>query len=145
MHWTIILFLISLVLNVIIWHLLHNSLCRKSSWDKNPKPFRMPLVLWILFVVLTLVPVLNNISTLIYIIVMIVNYCEGTLELNEDFWLAKKYQRKALEETSGEQNPTSSRGVFIVGYLSHLMFGGKFKKKIKSKSRVQWKVKDENP
>lgn len=91
MHWTIILFLISLVLNVIIWHLLHNSLYRESCWDKNPKPFRMSLVLWIIFIVLTLVPVLNNVCTLVYIIIMIVNYCEGTLELSEDFWLAKKY------------------------------------------------------
>lgn len=91
MHWTLILFLISLVLNVIIWHLLHNSQCREASWDKHPKPFRMPLVLWIIFIVLTLVPVLNNVCTLVYIIIMIVNYCEGTLQLNEDFWLAKKY------------------------------------------------------
>lgn len=44
-------------------------------------------------------------------------YSDDDIELNDDFWLAKRYQEKALEETSGEQNPTSPlNGVLIVGY-----------------------------
>lgn len=90
MHWTTTLFLISLVFNVIIWHLLHNSQYHKR-WNNPPVPFTLPLILWILFMATTFVPVLNNIATIVYIIILIVNYSDGTIELREDFWLAKKY------------------------------------------------------
>ena len=90
MHWTTILFLISLVINVIVWHLLHNSQYAKR-WNHPAVAFTMPLILWILFIAITFVPVLNIIANIVYIILLIVNYCDGTLELNEDFWLAKKY------------------------------------------------------
>lgn len=90
MHWTVTLFLISLVINAILGHLLHNSQYSRR-WNNPSKAFTMPLILWILFIATTFVPVLNTISTLVYIIIMIVNYSDGTLELNEDFWLAKKY------------------------------------------------------
>ena len=90
MHWTVILFLISLVINVIVWHLLHNSqYCKR--WNNPSVAFTLPLILWILFIAITFVPVLNVIATLVYIILLIVNYSDGTLELREDFWLAKEY------------------------------------------------------
>lgn len=90
MHWTTILFLISLVLKAIIWYLLTNSHFPKTR--ENPEiPFKMPLILWILFVLITFIPAINVVSDLIYIILIFVNYLEGDLEFNEDFWLAKEY------------------------------------------------------
>lgn len=67
-------------------------------------------------------------------------YGDNDIELNDDFWLAKRYQEKALEETSGEQNPTSPQnGVFIVGY-DLLFLPSSYANQTKSKSRVQRNV-----
>lgn len=90
MNWITILFLISLCINVVIWHLLTNSHYPKRLGNPE-RPFKMPLILWILFVVITFVPILNVVFNLVYIILILVNYLDGTLEFEEDFWLAKEY------------------------------------------------------
>jgi hypothetical protein len=86
MHWTVILFLISAFISVIVAHLLHNSHCYRTE-----DPIRLPLILWLIFAVITLIPVINCIACIIYIIMLGMAYSDNDIELNEDFWLAKKY------------------------------------------------------
>ena len=86
MHWTIILFLISLIINGIIVYLLRNS---HEYYDN--KPIKFPLIIWILIGIATCIPVLNSIGSIILIVFAIVNYSEGDIEFNDDFWLTKEY------------------------------------------------------
>lgn len=86
MHWTIILFLISLIINGIIVYLLRNS----HDYYSN-KPIKFPLIIWILIGIATCIPVLNSIGSIILIVFAIVNYSEGDIEFNDDFWLTKEY------------------------------------------------------
>lgn len=87
MHWTIILFLISLIINGIIAYLLHNS---HNGYGKG-EPFKMPLVFWILIGISTVIPVLNTLASVFYIAFTIRAYADGDVEVNDDFWLAKEY------------------------------------------------------
>lgn len=86
MHWTIILFLISVIISGIIAHLLHNS-----HFYRNEDPVKLPLIVWIIFVVITLIPIVNCIACLMYIIVITCAYCDNEIEFNDNFWLAKMY------------------------------------------------------
>ena len=86
MHWTIILFLISLIINGIIVYLLRNS---HSYYDNDPIKF--PLIIWILIGISTFVPILNSIGSIILIVFAIANYSEGDIEFNDDFWLTQEY------------------------------------------------------
>lgn len=86
MHWTIVLFLISLIINGIIVYLLRNS---HDYYDDEPIKF--PLIIWILIGILTCIPVINSIGSIIFIVFTITNYGEGDIELNDDFWLTQKY------------------------------------------------------
>ena len=87
MHWTIILFLISLCINGILAYILRNS--HYGFGDK--KPFKMPLIMWIALGILTTIPVVNNTLSLISIVFVCNLYCDGELETNDDFWLTKEY------------------------------------------------------
>ena len=86
MHWTIILFLISLIINGIIVYLFRNS---HDYYDN--KPLKLPLIIWILIGISTFVPIVNSIGSLILIIIAITGYCEGDIEFNDDFWLTQEY------------------------------------------------------
>ena len=86
MHWTIVLFLISLIINGIIVYLLRNS----HDYYNN-KPIKFPLIIWILIGIATCIPVLNSIGSIILIVLAIVNYSEGDIEFNDDFWLTQEY------------------------------------------------------
>lgn len=86
MHWTIILFLISLVINGIIVYLLRNS---HDYYDNELIKF--PLIIWILIGIATIIPIINSIGSIILIVFAIANYGDGTIEFNDDFWLAKEY------------------------------------------------------
>lgn len=86
MHWTLILFLISLIINGIIVYLLRNS---HEYYDN--KPIKFPLIIWILIGIATCIPVLNSIGSIILIVFAIVNYSEGDIEFNDDFWLTQEY------------------------------------------------------
>lgn len=86
MHWTVILFLISVIISGIIAHLLHNS-----HYYRDEDPVKFPLIVWIVYVAITLIPVVNCIACLIYIIGICGAYCDKDIEFNEDFWLAKMY------------------------------------------------------
>ena len=85
MHWTIILFLISLIINGIIIYLLRNS------HDYRDKPIKFPLIIWLLIGISTFIPVVNSIGSIILIIFAIVAYSEGDIEFNDDFWLTQEY------------------------------------------------------
>lgn len=86
MHWTIILFLISLVINGIIVYLLRNS---HGYYDNEPIKF--PLIIWILIGISIFIPVINSIGSTILIVFAITNYSGGDIEFNDDFWLTKEY------------------------------------------------------
>lgn len=86
MHWTIILFLISVIISGIIANLLHNS-----HYYRNGDPFKLPLLLWIIFAAITLIPIANCIACILYIIILSCAYSDDEIEFNEDFWLAKMY------------------------------------------------------
>ena len=83
----IILFLISLVVNGLLAYTLHNS-----HWDHGAhKPFTLPLILWILIGISTLIPIVNVIATIIYVVLACIEFDDGNLKINADFWLAKRY------------------------------------------------------
>jgi hypothetical protein len=86
MHWTTILFLISASINVILAYLLHNSHVYRTD-----EAVKFPLILWLIFAVITLIPVINCIACIIYIVMLGMAYSDNDIELNENFWLAKKY------------------------------------------------------
>ena len=87
MHWTVILFLISLIINGILAYILRNS--HYGFGDK--KPFKMPLIVWIVLGILTIIPVINSLVSLVVIGFVFNLYCGGELETNDDFWLTKEY------------------------------------------------------
>ena len=87
MHWTIILFLISLCINGIVTYILHNS----HLGNVNKDPFKLPLIIWIVFGILTILPIVNSLVSLIVVVFVFNLYCGGELETNDDFWLTKEY------------------------------------------------------
>lgn len=86
MHWTLILFLISLIINGIIVYLLRNS---HSYYDNEPIKF--PLIIWMLIGISMFIPIANSIGSLVLIIITISGYSEGDIEFNDDFWLIQEY------------------------------------------------------
>jgi len=86
MHWTLILIIISLIINGIIIYLLRNS---HSYYDNEQIKF--PLIIWILIGISTFIPIINSLGSIILIVFAICNYSEGDIELNDDFWLTKEY------------------------------------------------------
>lgn len=87
MHWTVIIFLVSLCINGIVAYIFRNS--HYGFGDK--KPFKMPLIIWIVFGILTIIPIINIAISLIVIVFAFNMYCSGELETNDDFWLTKEY------------------------------------------------------
>ena len=86
MNWISILFIITLIINVFILYLLHNS------HERNDKePIKFPLFVYLLGIIVLLVPILNAVATIVVICGIIAAYDDRNIKLNEDFWLAKKY------------------------------------------------------
>lgn len=67
-------------------YVLHNS-----HECNNKEPIKFPLFMYLLGIIILLVPILNVAATIFIICVIILNYDEENIKLNEDFWLAKKY------------------------------------------------------
>lgn len=86
MHWTLVLIIISLIINGIIVYLLRNS---HSYYDNEPIKF--PLIIWIFIGISIFIPIINSIGSVILIVFAIANYSEGDIEFNDDFWLTKEY------------------------------------------------------
>ena len=86
MSWISIMFIITLLVNVFVIYLLHNSHERNSK-----EPIKFPLFTYLLGIILLLVPILNAAATIVALCGIVAAYEEGNIKLNEDFWLAKKY------------------------------------------------------
>lgn len=86
MNWISIMFIITLIINVVILYLLRNS-----HELNNKEPIRFSLFIYFLGVIILFIPILNAVCTIALIIGTIMFYTEGDIEFNEDFWLAKKY------------------------------------------------------
>lgn len=86
MHWTLVLIIISLIINGIIVYLLRNS---HIYYDNEPIKF--PLIIWIFIGISIFIPIINSIGSAILIVLAISNYSEGDIEFNDDFWLTKEY------------------------------------------------------
>lgn len=80
------MFIITLIINVVILYLLRNS-----HEFNGKEPLRFPLFIYLLGVIVLLIPILNAAATIILTIGTITAYAEENIELNENFWLAKKY------------------------------------------------------
>ena len=87
MHWTVILFLISLIINGFIAYILHNSHFNNCENE----PFKLPLIIWILAGIVTIIPILNIIATVFFIFLTIQAYSNADIITNDDFWLTKEY------------------------------------------------------
>ena len=86
MSWISIMFIITLIVNVFILYLLHNSHERN-----NKEPIKFPLFVYLLGVIVLLIPILNAAVTIVVICGIIAAYEEGNIKFNKDFWLAKRY------------------------------------------------------
>lgn len=86
MSWISIMFIITLLINVFILYLLHNSHERNSK-----EPIKFPLFVYLLGIIVLLIPILNAAATITVICGTITAYDDGNIKFNEDFWLAKKY------------------------------------------------------
>ena len=64
---------------------------RNSHEYYDNEPIKFPLIIWILIGISTFIPVVNSIGSIIFIIFAIVNYSEGAIELNDNFWLTQEY------------------------------------------------------
>ena len=80
------MFIITLIVNVFILYLLHNSHERN-----NKEPIKFPLFVYLLGVIVLLIPILNAAVTIVVICGIIAAYEEGNIKFNKDFWLAKRY------------------------------------------------------
>lgn len=85
MHWILITILISLCVNIILAFLLHNS----NTYEDDP--FKMPLIIWLLFIIITFIPIANVITSGVSVIITIMAYASGEIELKETCWLMKRY------------------------------------------------------
>lgn len=86
MSWIWILFIITLLINVFIIYLLHNSHERNSK-----EPIKFPLFMYFLGIIVLFIPTLNVAATIVLICGIITAYNDGNIKLNEDFWLVKRY------------------------------------------------------
>lgn len=86
MSWTLILFIITLIINVVILYLLRNS--HKYNCEE---PIKFPLFIYLLEIIILFIPILNVIVTIVLTFMIIAAYIESDIEFNKDFWLAKKY------------------------------------------------------
>jgi hypothetical protein len=68
--------------------MLHNSHYNKHCGDE---PFKLPLIIWILVGIVTIIPVLNIIATVFFIYLIIQAYSNMDIVTNDDFWLTKEY------------------------------------------------------
>ena len=88
MHWTIVLFLITLIIEGIVVYLLRNS-----HYDScyGGGPFTLPLIIWIAIGVAALIPVVNLLGAIFMVVFTIKAYCEEDIIFNDNFWLTKEY------------------------------------------------------
>ena len=76
----------SILINLVIAYLFHN--CQDYRTDK---PLKLPLILWITFVIITFIPFINIITSVIFIAIFSMYFIDGDIEFKEGFWLAKEF------------------------------------------------------
>lgn len=90
-----ILLLITLAVDMLCIYTVHNSEKRipiPAKWEVKYtyEPFKLPIILWLVIFIVMFIPGVNVIAALVHVILLAVSYGEGTLRLNENFWLSKK-------------------------------------------------------
>lgn len=90
-----ILLLITLVVNALCIYTVHNSEKRipiPSKWETKYtyEPFKLPIILWLIILIVMFIPALNIIAAIVHVILLGACYGDETLKLNKNFWLAKK-------------------------------------------------------
>ena len=76
----------SILLNLVLAYLFHNCQVYKTN-----KPLKLPLILWITFVIITFIPIINIISSIIFITTFSMYLIDGDIKFKEGFWLAKEF------------------------------------------------------
>ena len=75
----------SILINLVLAYLFHN--CQNC---KTNKLLKLPLILWIAFVITTFIPFINIISSVIFIAIISLYFVDGEIKFKEGFWLAKE-------------------------------------------------------
>ena len=75
----------SILINLVLAYLFHN--CQDC---KTNKLLKLPLILWIAFVIITFIPFINIISSAIFIAIISLYFVDGEIKFKEGFWLAKE-------------------------------------------------------
>lgn len=84
--------IIFIVLNLISAFILHNSDYVGYSGRQEPDPFKMEVYRWLLWGLLSLIPILNIVSFVGWLLYMAFDWSEDhRLRLPKDHWLFKKY------------------------------------------------------
>lgn len=76
----------SILINLVLAYLFHN--CQEC---RTNKPLKLPLILWITFVIITFVPFINIMSSVILIAIFSIYFIDGDVKFKEGFWLAKEF------------------------------------------------------
>ena len=82
----ITVYLIVFIINAIIVYLVRNS---HFTFDHEAMQFS--LIIWILYGIVMLIPIVNIIASVICAYFLVRFYIEGEIEFNKDFWLNQKY------------------------------------------------------
>ena len=76
----------SILINLVLAYLFHN--CQDC---KTNKLLKLPLILWITFVITTFIPFINIMSSVILIAIFSIYFIDGDIKFKEGFWLAKEF------------------------------------------------------
>ena len=81
----LLLVLCCLVLNCIMAYLFHNSRYR------NGEKCTLNLATWIVYGIITFIPIVNVFFTIVCIVYLSISYSERDYIIQEDSWLGKRY------------------------------------------------------
>lgn len=74
--------------------ILVNSLlgyCYHISETSQGKPCQLPIIVWIICGIVSLIPICNIVLTVILIIYLLTSYLDEDYHISEKHWLGKKY------------------------------------------------------
>lgn len=77
--------LICVLVNLLLGYIYRNSVTR---YDTSCKP---TVATWIVFGVLTLVPIANMVITLALVMFLAISYYDGDYRISDNHWLGKRY------------------------------------------------------
>ena len=84
MYW-FILALICVLINSLLGYCYHISETRQGE------PCQLPRIVWIMYGVVSLIPICNIVITLALIIYLFIGYIDNDYRISEKYWLGKKY------------------------------------------------------